>query len=80
MIYTYRCQKCGVEDDVILPIEHNKPIHCESEMAKVFNPVPFIVVESTKEKVTGGLNEATWMNKEYSKMAMNGFEREKTIF
>jgi len=49
-------------------------------MRKVFTPVSFHSIESTRDKVTGGLSEATWMKPEYQKMAMSGFDRKKTIF
>ncbi len=48
-IYVYRCEKCDIEVDILLPIEdRDKPrIHCNIPMMRVFG-IPII-----REKKTG---------------------------
>lgn len=50
------------------------------EMERVFNPIQFIMRWSTKDKVTDGINNNSWMKDDYKKRAMSGFERHKAIF
>ena len=79
-IYVYRCPKCGEENDVRLPMEHDRPIHCSEYMQRVFTPAAIHMKMSTKEKVTEGLGVADGLSPAYKKMAMSGFEKEKSFY
>ncbi len=75
-IYTYRCH-CGIEEDILLPMNQrdNPRFHCDTAMIRLPSlPQPPIMKLSTKERVTGGLNENKRINPQYAKMAMGGFD------
>jgi len=76
-IYNYKCPKCGIDQEVLLPMNQRNDTrcHCGVEMVRVFSiPQPPIMKLSTKERVTGGLNENKRMNPQHAKMAMGGFD------
>ncbi len=77
-IYSFHCPNCEIDEDVMLPMQHRDITRfhiCGSQMKRLISiPQPPIVVLSTKEKVTGGLNENKRINPQYAKMAMEGFD------
>lgn len=83
-IYTFQCPNCEIDEDVMLSMQHRHITRfhiCGCEMKRLMAiPQPPIMRLSTKEKVSGGINNNDWMKPSYKNLAMDGFNRQKEIF
>jgi len=89
-VYTFRCETCGVDEDVILPVgerNHERVHSCGAVMVRQMSlPLPAIFVRTGNDMALDTLNSGhavpnRWYKPEAERLAAAGLERpEKTIF
>jgi len=85
-IYVYRCPKCSIEEEIILPINDRDEtrLHCDTVMNRVISiPQPPIMKPTGNDMALDSLNSkgTSHIKSRYKELAAQGLESPpKTVF
>ena len=88
-IYTFRCSKCGLDEDVILAVDkrNTERLHsCGSPMQRLMSlPLPAIFKLTGREMALDTLNSGMampnrWYKAEAERLAASGLEKSEKVY
>lgn len=85
-IYIYRCPKCSIEEEAVLPIDNRDDarLHCGEVMQRIMTvPQPPIIKKTGRDMALESLNsrDTDYIKPQHKRLAAQGLKKpDKTLF